>query len=120
MEHFAVLPADGTKGGVLLACSQQFYTISQIHVRQFSITVQIKRRIDNEEWSMTGVYDPQLEGDKMQFLQELRDIRPTAHERWVLLGDFNPIYRMSDKGNNNVNRRLLNQFGQVLEVLEMK
>jgi hypothetical protein len=89
-------------------------------VRQFSITVQIKRRIDNEEWSMTGVYGPQLEGDKMQFLQELRDIRPTAHERWVLLGDFNLICRMSDKSNNNVNRRLLNQFGQVLEVLEMK
>jgi hypothetical protein len=28
MEHFVVLPADGTKGEVLLACSQQFYTIS--------------------------------------------------------------------------------------------
>jgi hypothetical protein len=33
MEHFAVLPTDGTKGGILLACSQQFYMISQIYVR---------------------------------------------------------------------------------------
>jgi hypothetical protein len=56
----------------------------------------------------------------MQFLQELRDVRPTTHERWVLLGDFNLIYRMSDKSNDNVNRRLLNHFRQVLEVLEMK
>jgi hypothetical protein len=57
VDQFAVLPANGTRGGIILACSQQYYTVSQIHVRQFSVTVQIKRRIDNEEWTMTGVID---------------------------------------------------------------
>jgi hypothetical protein len=68
------------------------------------------------------VYGPQSEGEKLQSMQELRDIRPTANERWVLLGDFNLIYRMCDKsnGNGNVNRRFLNQFRQVLEELEVK
>jgi hypothetical protein len=115
-----VLPANGTRGGIILARSQQYYTVSQIHVRQFSVTVQIKRRIDNEEWTMTGVYRPELEGDKLLFIQELGDLRPTAHDRWVLLGDFNLICRMCDKSNANVNRRLLNQFRQVPTELEMK
>jgi endonuclease/exonuclease/phosphatase family metal-dependent hydrolase len=66
------------------------------------------------------VYGPQLEGEKLQFMQELRDIRPMTYKRWVLLGDFNLIYKICDKSNGNVNRRLLNQFRQVLEELEVK
>jgi exonuclease III len=89
-------------------------------VRQFSVTVKIRRRIDNEEWTMIRVYGPQLQGDKIQFMQELRDIRPTAHDRWVMLGDFNLIYRASDKSSGNVNRSLMNQFHRLLEEIEMK
>jgi hypothetical protein len=58
IDHFTVLPADGTKGGIILACSQEYYSMSQIEVRQFSVTVTIKRKIDNEEWTLTGVYGP--------------------------------------------------------------
>jgi endonuclease/exonuclease/phosphatase family metal-dependent hydrolase len=60
------------------------------------------------------------ECDRMQFMQELRDIWLTTHERWVLLDDFNLIYRASDKSSGNVNRRLMNQFHQPLEEIKMK
>jgi hypothetical protein len=43
-------------------------------------------------------------------MQELRSIKPTSLEKWVLLGDFNLIYRTSDKSHGHVNRRLMNQF----------
>jgi hypothetical protein len=49
VDHFAMLPANGTRGGIILTCSHQYYELSHVHVRQFSVTVQIKRRIDNEE-----------------------------------------------------------------------
>jgi hypothetical protein len=32
-DNFAVLPADGTRGGIILGCSQNYYMVSQIDRR---------------------------------------------------------------------------------------
>jgi hypothetical protein len=69
---------------------------------------------------MTGVYGPQAEADKVVFMQELRDVQQTAGDRWLLLGDFNLIYRMCDKNNDRINRNLMNSFRRVLDDIEMK
>jgi endonuclease/exonuclease/phosphatase family metal-dependent hydrolase len=39
---------------------------------------------------------------------------------WLLMGDFNLIYRVCDKTNHRLNQRLMSQFRTVLEELELK
>jgi exonuclease III len=76
--------------------------------------------VDNEKWTLTTVYGPQTEMEKISFMGEIRALKQTAHERWLLLGDFNLIYRASDKNNSNINRHLMNRFRICLEEIEMK
>jgi hypothetical protein len=52
-----VLPSVGTSGGIILACSQEFYSLSQIVTRRFSVTTCITNKRDNESWSVKIVYD---------------------------------------------------------------
>jgi exonuclease III len=39
VDHLVVLPTIGTRGGIILACSQQYYELLHVYVRQFSVTV---------------------------------------------------------------------------------
>jgi exonuclease III len=42
--------------------------------------------------------------DKLVFLQELKDIKPTMHQRWIVMGDFNLICQTQDKSHGRVNK----------------
>jgi hypothetical protein len=53
-------------------------------------------------WWFTGVYGPQLDEHKIQFLNELRLIRSKCLGPWIIGGDFNLIYRAEDKSNDNL------------------
>jgi exonuclease III len=120
VDQYVVFPMDGTRGGVIIACSKDHYSLTQVETSQFSVTVLIKRNIDNVLWSLTGVYGPQIEADKFCFVQELRLIKLTVIGRWLLLGDFNLIYQSADKSGGPINRRLLNGFHTLLDELEVK
>lgn len=72
------------------------------------------------EWWITVVYGPQEDREKLEFLQELRDIKPTVGDRWLLIGDFNLILQASDKSNDNLNRRLMGEFRGTVNFLELK
>ena len=47
-------------------------------------------------------------------------LRPTTQPKWLLLRNFNLIYRARDKNNTNVNRTLMSRFKSVLDDLELK
>jgi len=66
------------------------------------------------------VYGPQSVQDKVQFLAELRAIKQVVGNRWVLLGDFNLILDAADKNNDNLNRRLMSEFRNTINYLELK
>jgi hypothetical protein len=56
----------------------------QVDVRRFSVTVQVKQRKGNaERGSLTGVYGPQSDNDRMEFLQELRQLFKRSGCYWV-------------------------------------
>jgi exonuclease III len=116
----ASLSVDGTQGGIILACSQDYFTMSQVHVLQHSTTTTITSMRNNEVWIVTGVYGPQDDPSKLIFLQELRQIKLLVRSSWALLGDFNLIYRAPDKNNPRVNIRMRNQFKTLLDELEVK
>lgn len=72
---------------------------------------------DNREWSITGVYGPQSDNDKIQFMQEITNLRQNMLPAWLILEDFNLIYRAQDKNNNRVNLTLLNGFRSTIDNL---
>jgi exonuclease III len=42
--NFAFTPADGTRGGILLACNDSFFSLSSIVVRQYSLSIHNNER----------------------------------------------------------------------------
>lgn len=56
------------------------------------------------------MYGPQENQEKIQFLQELRDIRAHCIGPWMVAGDFNIIYKDEDKNNSNLNRAMMGRF----------
>lgn len=60
VDNFAYLPADGTRGGILVAASADHFAITALpHLTgAFSITVNVRDLSDNSEWSLSCVYGP--------------------------------------------------------------
>ena len=107
VNSYIVLLAEQTRGGVILAMNEDFFDLSDIVLTSNAITTQINMRADGIRWQITVVYGLQGEAAKLQFLQELKNIPPPVHNRWLILGDFNLIYQTEDKNNSNLNRRLM-------------
>lgn len=74
---------------------------------------------NGDEWSLTAVYGPQGNQEKEDFLQEIRTVRQTTEDKWLLTGDFNMIYKVEDKNNSSINRRLMGMFRQTIQELEL-
>ena len=70
-------------------------------------------------WWLTCVYGPQHDQNKIQFLQELRDIRAQCFGPWLVVGDFNLIYRDEDKNNANLNRAMMGRFRRWINDMEL-
>jgi len=69
---------------------------------------------------LTTVYGPSRRNEKPAFLQHLRSLRPAAGVPWLVLGDFNLIYRARDKNNTNLNLRLMARFRAAINFCGLK
>lgn len=118
--NYAFLPAEGTRGGALIAVDEDHYSIIASEFRQFTITAKLKASVDNLEWWVTVVYGPQGDQQKLEFLREIRAIRIMVSDKWLLIGDFNLILNASDKSNTNLNRRLMAAFKDAIQDLELR
>jgi hypothetical protein len=58
----------------------------------YSITAKVKHANGRPERSLTTVYSPMIDSEKLTFLSELQDIRQSRARPWLLSGDFNMIY----------------------------
>lgn len=70
---------------------------------------------DGRDWWFTGVYGPQLDANKLLFLQELRDVHAACLGPWLVGRDFNPIYRSVDKKNPNIDRAMIGRFRWMID-----
>lgn len=118
--NFAFLPAIGTAGGILIAGTERFFSFTGVAHSQNTVSVQVKMRDMVESWTCTGVYGPQSDQEKLNFIQELQNIKPINDDKWLLLGDFNIIMKAQDKNNGNYNRRVMGSFRAMLDRLELK
>jgi hypothetical protein len=70
-------------------------------------TFYLRRPLALQYWSITVVHGPQLDADKINFLAELENIQVSLKPAWLIIGDFNLIYKASDKNNNRLNRAMM-------------
>jgi hypothetical protein len=115
--NFAYLPADGMRG---VAARSSIMQISNPICSNHSISVFVLGCKRNLTWILTGVYGPQEELEKKLFIRELRHLKVSAPSLWLLLGDFNLIYKAQDKNNANLNHMLMHRFRRALNYLELK
>ncbi|PNT67351.1 hypothetical protein BRADI_3g25768v3, partial [Brachypodium distachyon] len=72
VDSFAYLLAVGTRGGILLTCSADHFTLIDVALTENTISATITSRDDATSWSIMGVYGSQGDAEKRAFLQEIR------------------------------------------------
>jgi exonuclease III len=117
---YVELPAGGASGGVLVAWRRHIGVTGAQRVDNNSISIQFSSDNPPPPWWLTCVYGPQRTEDKIQFLQEMRDICAACTGSWILAGDFNLIYKDDDKSNSNYNRAMMGRFRKLIDDLALK
>ncbi|KAE8776883.1 hypothetical protein D1007_50376 [Hordeum vulgare] len=113
-DSHVALPAQGTRGGILLCWRGDRFRASSVNLRSFSMTVSFCPIGGGEQWSLTTVYAPHDAQIKQAFLNELADIHNTMTEPWLQIGDFNLITDPRDKSNNRICRTWMTKFRRTL------
>jgi hypothetical protein len=54
------------------------------------------------------------------FIRELRQLKRQTKPQWLIIWDFNLIYKLQDKNNGRVNRGLMHRFKRAIDHLEVK
>jgi exonuclease III len=111
-------PADGTRGGVLLAWKSQEITVVSPMITTNAVTALVTS--GQAAWWITVVYGPQDDAAKVAFLNELRNIRAVCPGPWLLCGDFNLILNSTDKNNGMINRRMMGRFRRFVNDCALK
>jgi hypothetical protein len=107
-------------GGILLAAHEDKLTLQHPHVTNNSIFDSVLDIMYSASWTVIAVYGPQGELEKRIFIRELKGIKQAAKPQWLVLGDFNLIYKEQDKSNGRVNRCLMLRFRRALNYIEVK
>lgn len=71
-------------------------------------------------WWITGVYGPQGDAKKVEFMSEISDVRHLHAGPWALVRDFNLLVNPEDKNKATINRRMMARFKPLLNRLELK
>lgn len=119
LDRHIELPAQGTRGGVLLAWNSMICQELTTHVDEYTVSV-LFQTLQGRQWWFTGVYGPQLDAHKLLFLQELRNVRAGCPGPWLMARDFNLIYQAEDKNNNNIDRAMIGRFRHLINDLELQ
>ena len=117
---FFFLPADGTRGGILLAWRPNMIALSDPCRGEHHITALASSLDGAHHWWLTGVYGPQGDDDKIAFLGDLSEVRSLRAGPWILGGDFNMISGAADKNNSRLNHRVMSRFRRFLADEELR
>jgi hypothetical protein len=117
--NFVFCPSIGASGGILVAWKDHINWSGVSRVDDHSVSI-LFHPVDDVEWWLTCVYGPQFNQDKIAFLQELRDIRASCSGPWLVLGDFNLIYKDEGKNNSNLDRPMMHSFRRWIDDLALK
>ena len=117
--NVAFLPSAGVCGEILIAASERYFTLTQTFLTTNTVSATITMLAENKSWTITGVYRPQSDENKILFLRELVDLRAHTLPACLLLGDFNLILSAQDKNNARLNLPMINRFRSTVDNLEL-
>lgn len=110
----------GTRGGILILWNDDVVDLTNFMLGTYTLTAEVFIKACETSFLLTMVYGPTRDSAKRAFLQELRDTMPTNNSSWLVAGDFNIIYKASDKNNANLNPRQMRMFKETLNACELK
>lgn len=119
-QSFFFLPDVGTRGGILLAWQDRDVAISNPILGRHHITALVSSPGGDRPCWITGVYGPQQDDEKIDFLADLHGERASCTGPWQLGGDFNMILFAADKNNDRLNRRVMHRFRRFLTDHELR
>ena len=117
--NVAFLPSAGVCGEILIAASERYFTLTQTFLTTNTVSATITMLAENKSWTITGVYGPQSDENKILFLQELVDLRAHSLPAWLLLVYVNLILSAQDKNNARLNLPMINRFRSTVDNLEL-
>jgi exonuclease III len=123
LDKFFCKPAggpSGTRGGIALLWDTNHVELTDFTVGDFHISGKAKLTTSHTAFLLTVVYGPTSNSMKTAFLQEIQDLKPQSGIKWLLLGDFNLIYKASDKNKRRLNLSLMNRFSDMLDCCDLK
>lgn len=86
-DNYQYLPANNTRGGIIVAFRDQHIQLSGIHNTANIITATVTDNRSQDQWTLSVVYGPQSDQEKIEFLREMRQLKHTAKPAWLILGD---------------------------------
>lgn len=121
LDNFEFIPSDGSRGGLFISWRADRFAVSCLHKGTWSLTLSVTNLEGGAVWTLTNVYGPQAPEQKVQFLNELTTVgQHHVQGAWCIVGDFNLLATESDKNNQNVDRRMINRFRCLLNLLELR
>jgi hypothetical protein len=76
----------------------------------YSLSIEVRPKWLTQSFSLIAVYGPIEDEVKPIFLDELGSLKLASQTPWIVMGDFNLIYKAKDKNNLNINHRLMGCF----------
>jgi hypothetical protein len=105
---------------VLVAWKRHIGNTGQHRIDSHCISVQFCND-KGHLWWLTCVYGPQGDSEKIQpGNQRCKSCMPACEGPWILAGDFNLIYKASDKNKSNINRAMMGRFRRMINDLALK
>lgn len=84
------------------------------------ITAAVSSLAGDRRWWLTGIYGPQSDVEKLQFLADLQEERVNCAGPWVLGGNFNMIASADDKNNSRLNLHMMRRFRCFMADMELR
>ena len=67
--------------------------ISDVHITEFCLSAMVNVIHSDTPFKITSVYGPTASNRKDDFFNELIAQKPINGTKWIVMGDFNQIYR---------------------------
>lgn len=119
LDGFEFLPAQGTRGGIMVAWNQRTYTKVNSEIKEFSITIHFKHNCEANLIALTAVYGPTSQRERRRFFQEIRQSKPEEGVPWIIGGDFNVTAEPEERTSNDNTWRATVSFASLISELEL-
>lgn len=120
VNNFMFLSAKETRGGIILAYRDDHIHLQHTNSTTNTISALVTDNRHHMQWTPTGVYGQQPELDKKMFIREIKNLKDSAQDAWLVVVYFNLIYKEEDKNNDRLNQRMMLRFRRALNCLEVK